>query len=147
LKYGKESFKKEILESCKDEKTLNERERHWIKELRSQDPEIGYNILEGGQGGDSETCSKNITAWWNRMSSEERTEFNRKIQQKRWANASEEQKKQNTAAAVASRNTESRRKTGKKVAAENKFWLQTTPEQRSERTRKSWIARKNQKTL
>lgn len=144
LKYGKENFKKEILETCEDEETLNERERHWIKELRSQDPEVGYNILEGGQGGDSETCSKNIRAWWSKMTPEERLTFSRKVQQKRWANATEEQKKQHTAAAVASRSTESRKETGKKVAEKHSFWLQSTPEQRSERTRRSWIARKKQ---
>ena len=48
-KYGKENFVKEILEICENEKQLSERERFWIKETRAV--EIGYNISEGGDGG------------------------------------------------------------------------------------------------
>lgn len=50
-KYGKENFKKEILEICKTKEQLNEREKFWIKELKSKDNKIGYNITEGGTGG------------------------------------------------------------------------------------------------
>jgi group I intron endonuclease len=46
-KYGIENFKKEILEVCKND-FLDEREKFWIKELKSQDPIIGYNIADGG---------------------------------------------------------------------------------------------------
>lgn len=45
--YGKEQFKKEILEYCVLE-LLNEREQYWIKELDSMNPEIGYNLTSGG---------------------------------------------------------------------------------------------------
>jgi hypothetical protein len=48
-KYGIENFKKEILEACIDIKTLNEREKYWIKETNAQ--KIGYNIADGGTGG------------------------------------------------------------------------------------------------
>ena len=48
LKYGVENFKKEILCKCETREDLNEKEIYWIKELRSQDPEIGYNLLKGG---------------------------------------------------------------------------------------------------
>lgn len=48
-KYGIENFKKEILEICTNE-NLNEREIFWIKELGARNPEIGYNILIGGNG-------------------------------------------------------------------------------------------------
>jgi group I intron endonuclease len=44
-KYGKENFRKEILEEC-DNSILDEREIWWIKELRAR--ELGYNITEGG---------------------------------------------------------------------------------------------------
>jgi group I intron endonuclease len=50
-KYGKENFKKEIIEVCNSKDELNEREKFWIKELNSQDREIGYNIADGGTGG------------------------------------------------------------------------------------------------
>lgn len=48
-KYGKENFKKEILEICYSKEKLSEREKFWIKELKAN--EIGYNIAEGGTGG------------------------------------------------------------------------------------------------
>jgi len=50
-KYGKENFKKEILEICNSQEELNEREQYWIKELNSQDRNVGYNIKDGGLGG------------------------------------------------------------------------------------------------
>lgn len=49
-KYGKHSFKKEILEVCKDKHALDEREKYWIEELNCRNPEIGYNIAKGGEG-------------------------------------------------------------------------------------------------
>ncbi len=52
-KYGKENFKKEILEYCSDLEILEEREIYWISELNSI--EDGYNITIGGTGGDTKT--------------------------------------------------------------------------------------------
>lgn len=48
-KYGKNNFKKEILENCSNEKDMDEKEIFWIKELNSTDRKIGYNICEGGK--------------------------------------------------------------------------------------------------
>lgn len=50
-KYGKENFSKEILEFCDNESKLNEREKFWIKELNAI--KEGYNLTEGGTGGDT----------------------------------------------------------------------------------------------
>lgn len=51
-KHGKENFKKEIVEQdIVDHKILCEREKFWIKELNTLVPN-GYNITEGGDGGD-----------------------------------------------------------------------------------------------
>lgn len=50
LKYGKENFKKEILETCETKEELDEREIFWIAELNSTDQSIGYNIAQGGSG-------------------------------------------------------------------------------------------------
>jgi len=47
-KYGKENFKREILEECSDPDSLNEREIHWISFYKSTDKKIGYNIFKGG---------------------------------------------------------------------------------------------------
>jgi len=50
-KYGKENFKKEILEHCKTKEELDEKEKYWINLLKSTDGNIGYNITFGGQTG------------------------------------------------------------------------------------------------
>lgn len=54
-KYGVKNFKREILEHVTDE-NINQREIYWIRELQSQNLEIGYNISSGGDGG-------NIAPW------------------------------------------------------------------------------------
>jgi group I intron endonuclease len=58
-KYGKENFIKEILEKCNSIDQLNKREKFWIKKLKSQDKSIGYNIADGGNGGDLFTNNPN----------------------------------------------------------------------------------------
>ena len=50
-KYGKANFKKEILEECEDYNVWLGREKYWIKELSATTH--GYNIAEGGLGGDT----------------------------------------------------------------------------------------------
>jgi group I intron endonuclease len=50
-KYGKECFLKEVLEECSDPKVWVEREKYWIKKLNAI--EAGYNIAEGGSGGNT----------------------------------------------------------------------------------------------
>ncbi len=45
-KYGRHSFRKEIVEHCQDDVELNEREVYWIDKLRPP-----YNIAAGGTGG------------------------------------------------------------------------------------------------
>lgn len=55
-KYGKENFIKETLEVCSTEEELNEREKYWIKETKVQ--ELGYNIADGGTGGNT-MCEEN----------------------------------------------------------------------------------------
>ena len=52
-KYGKENFAKTILEHCETDEQLCEREKHWIKEIKAQ--EFGYNIADGGHGGNTYT--------------------------------------------------------------------------------------------
>ena len=59
-KYGKENFDKKVLEYCKSKKHLDEREKFYIKEYNAQDTEIGYNLSDGGQGGNlgEKACKK-----------------------------------------------------------------------------------------
>jgi hypothetical protein len=49
--HGRNNFIKETLEVCSTQQELNEREKYWIKETKAQ--ELGYNIAEGGQGGNT----------------------------------------------------------------------------------------------
>jgi group I intron endonuclease len=48
-KHGRSNFIKEVLEYCTDH-TINEREKYWIEFTQAQ--QIGYNLADGGQGGD-----------------------------------------------------------------------------------------------
>ncbi len=53
-KHGLENFTWDILEdSIKSKEQLNKRERYWIKKLKSNNAEFGYNLTSGGDGGDT----------------------------------------------------------------------------------------------
>ena len=49
--YGESNFKIEIIDTCKNEDDLNSKEVYWIRKFNSQNTEIGYNIMDGGEGG------------------------------------------------------------------------------------------------
>ena len=51
-KYGRDMFRKEIIEEC-CASNINEREKFWINFYKSRDRGVGYNIAEGGTGGDT----------------------------------------------------------------------------------------------
>jgi len=55
LKYGIDNFVKEIIDIADSKEKLNELEKHWISFYNSQNPIIGYNIMSGGDGGDTFT--------------------------------------------------------------------------------------------
>ena len=50
-KYGKENFKKEILEVCSNINDLNEKEKYFIKMYSAVESDNFYNIHIGGDGG------------------------------------------------------------------------------------------------
>lgn len=50
-KYGKDNFKVELLKWCNSEEELNYEEIKYIAKFNARDPDIGYNILKGGNGG------------------------------------------------------------------------------------------------
>ena len=59
LQYGWDNFKQEILEICAEE-VAPERERHWIKELDTKEPN-GYNCTDDGEIGSkysAESCMR-----------------------------------------------------------------------------------------
>lgn len=57
-KYGKENFRKELIEINADLLENQQRERYWIKKINSFQPN-GYNINPGGDGGDNITSNPN----------------------------------------------------------------------------------------
>jgi group I intron endonuclease len=56
-KYGKENFIKETLEVCNNLEHLADREIYWIEKLNAV--ELGYNLTNGGTGGDTITHNPN----------------------------------------------------------------------------------------
>lgn len=52
-KYGQENFIKEVIEICDSKEQLNEREIFWINETNAKT--LGYNIADGGHGGNTYT--------------------------------------------------------------------------------------------
>lgn len=60
-KYGLENFSKIILEECFNKTELNEKEIFWIDKLKTI--ENGYNLTEGGTGGDLSEFIKYDDNW------------------------------------------------------------------------------------
>lgn len=89
-KYGIENFKKEILEECETEDTLNEREKWWIASTNAINDPTSYNLVEGGTGGDrsqfipyekmdrSNQKCVGPRVWWESLTDEERKDVHRK---------------------------------------------------------------------
>ena len=88
-KYGRQSFQKEVLEECNDT-IVDSREIYWIARLNSTDNKIGYNITNGGTGGDTTTNHPNkkdiidkrnhgLTSWHKSLSEPERIARGEKI--------------------------------------------------------------------
>lgn len=50
-KYGKDNFKKIILEKCNTYEELNEKEKYYIDFYNAIDSDNFYNLVEGGRGG------------------------------------------------------------------------------------------------
>lgn len=65
LKYGKDNFIIDVLEKNESEKETFELEKKWIKILKSNHKDIGYNLTEGGEGSSGYTHSDE---WKNNMS-------------------------------------------------------------------------------
>ena len=83
-KYGRENFIKETIEVCSTREELNEREKYWIKETKAQ--ELGYNIADGGQGGNT-MCEENkeriVNGFKGKTHTPESNEKRRKTREKR----------------------------------------------------------------
>jgi len=49
-KHGKNAFKRVTIDTAQTHNELHEKERFWIAFYNSRDRNVGYNILEGGEG-------------------------------------------------------------------------------------------------
>lgn len=49
-KYGKDNFKKEIIEICDTKKDLNDRELFWINHYNATNRNVGYNVATWRDG-------------------------------------------------------------------------------------------------
>lgn len=58
-KYGKCNFTKEIIENCSSPEELDLKEKYWISYFDSTNRDIGYNLTDGGTGGDTFTHNPN----------------------------------------------------------------------------------------
>jgi hypothetical protein len=63
-KYGWENFSKDIIDQAETEEELAEKEIYWISFYQSMNPQRGYNMSEGGTGGDT----------WSSLSQERKAE-------------------------------------------------------------------------
>lgn len=50
-KYGVENFDWQVIDEAATEQELNEKEKYWIQFYKSFDPQFGYNLTMGGDGG------------------------------------------------------------------------------------------------
>ena len=99
-KYGKENFKKIILESCNSIEELNECEKHWISITNAQKSQKYYNVGEGGEGGDNITHNPNRDAFIKKM-----TKINNDPKYKRTRGGHKESTKENQKLAAKGRYT------------------------------------------
>jgi len=74
-KYGKQSFKKDIIEVCESIDHLNQREKYWIQHYNANKNPVFYNIAEGGEGGNTRSgmTNKDKKEYYSRISQTKKT--------------------------------------------------------------------------
>lgn len=59
--YGPENFMVEELDTANSRDELNQKEKYWIEKLDSRNPNVGYNVSSGGDGGATWSAAGYIT--------------------------------------------------------------------------------------
>jgi hypothetical protein len=65
LKYGKENFFKETIETVENNDLLREREEFWLQHLQCADSDEYYNIVPNYLGGKTSSCFTKGSVPWN----------------------------------------------------------------------------------
>ena len=66
-KYGRQNFVRETIEFCTSA-NVDDKEVYWVDKLDATNPEVGYNIAKGGNGG-------NIVEWTDEMKNKMRNHY------------------------------------------------------------------------
>ena len=84
-KYGKDSFKKVILEQCTSVEHLKEQEKYWISTYNACSDRKSYNISTGGTGGDTFTYNPDKEMIREKLQARRHTEATKKrISENNW---------------------------------------------------------------
>ena len=84
-KYGKDSFKKVILEQCSTIEELKKQEKYWISTYNACSDRESYNISTGGTGGDTFTHNPNKERIREKLQARRHTEdTKKKISKNNW---------------------------------------------------------------
>ena len=127
-KYRIENFKKETLETCVSNEELCKREIFWIKELDTINPEVGYNILPGGEGWNKESAKIAAKIANSNRTFEERSSIQKSI----WKNLTTEQRSAKAKLIWKNVSTEEQ----SRIATAR--WEEFTPEERSTIAQTRW---------
>lgn len=88
-KYGKDSFKKIVLEQCDSIEQLKEQEKYWINTYNACSDRESYNISTGGTGGDNFTHNPDKELIREKLQARRHTEATRKkISENNWQKTS-----------------------------------------------------------
>lgn len=83
-KYGKENFKKEILEYCETMEEAIHKEPEWIKNLNAAKSDTGYNLTTDSSGFSSETgriANELAQLWYENLSKEDKEVYHNKLKE------------------------------------------------------------------
>ena len=146
-KYGRENFSRVDLEICENESVMRKRECYWIETLDSRNPNVGYNILKGGQG----FTSEDQKIMWSNKTQEERSA----IAHRRYENSTPEDRSEKTKKGQETLGREGRSASAYKMvktlgpeglSARSKKAMETMgPEGLSKRAKKAYQTRRNKK--
>jgi len=81
-RYGRQYFKKFILEHCTNIEELNRAEQSWIRFTNAVKDSMSYNIAKGGDGGPGDSF-RGAIKWFSSLSLEEKKVFHEKQAEKR----------------------------------------------------------------